>query len=135
MDRSRRDFYAFHSALIEPWDGPACITFTDGSVIGAVLDRNGLRPGRWWRTDDDLVVLASEAGVLEIDPAHVVAKGRLQPGKIFLVDTAAGRDRGRRGHQVPARRRAPVRRVAARRAWCRWRTCRRASTSCTPTSR
>ena len=90
MDRSRRDFYAFHSALMEPWDGPACITFTDGSVIGAVLDRNGLRPGRWWRTDGDLIVLASEAGVLDIDPAHVIAKGRLQPGKIFLVDTVAG---------------------------------------------
>ena len=90
MDRTRRDFYAFHSALMEPWDGPACITFTDGSVIGAVLDRNGLRPGRWWRTEDDLVVLASEAGVLEIDQAHVVAKGRLQPGKMFLVDTVAG---------------------------------------------
>jgi glutamate synthase (NADPH) large chain len=90
MDRTRRDFYAFHSALMEPWDGPACITFTDGSVIGAVLDRNGLRPGRWWRTDDDLVVLASEAGVLEIDQARVVAKGRLQPGKMFLVDTVAG---------------------------------------------
>jgi glutamate synthase (NADPH/NADH) large chain len=90
MDRARRDFYAFHSALMEPWDGPACVTFTDGTVIGAVLDRNGLRPGRWWRTSDDLVILASEAGVIDIDPATVIAKGRLQPGRMFLVDTAAG---------------------------------------------
>jgi glutamate synthase (NADPH/NADH) large chain len=90
MEPARRDFYAFHSALMEPWDGPACVTFTDGTVIGAVLDRNGLRPGRWWRTSDDLVILASEAGVIDIDPATVTAKGRLQPGRMFLVDTAAG---------------------------------------------
>ena len=90
MDRARRDFYAYHSTLMEPWDGPACVSFTDGTVIGAVLDRNGLRPGRWWRTSDDLVILASEAGVIELDPATVVAKGRLQPGRMFLVDTAAG---------------------------------------------
>jgi glutamate synthase (NADPH/NADH) large chain len=90
MDQSRRDFYAFHSALMEPWDGPACVTFTDGTVIGAVLDRNGLRPGRWWKTSDGLVILASEAGVIDIDPATVTAKGRLQPGRMFLVDTAAG---------------------------------------------
>jgi len=89
MDPARRDFYAFHSTLMEPWDGPACVTFTDGTVIGAVLDRNGLRPGRWWRTSDDLVILASETGVIELDPATVVAKGRLQPGRMFLVDTAA----------------------------------------------
>jgi glutamate synthase (NADPH/NADH) large chain len=88
MDPARRDFYRFHSTLMEPWDGPACVNFTDGTVIGAVLDRNGLRPGRWWRTSDDLVVLGSEAGVLDIDPATIVAKGRLQPGKMFLVDTA-----------------------------------------------
>ncbi|MCW2540062.1 MAG: hypothetical protein JWN95_1787 [Frankiales bacterium] len=90
MDKARREFYAFHSTLMEPWDGPACVTFTDGTVIGAVLDRNGLRPGRWWRTSDDLVILASEAGVIDIDPATVVAKGRLQPGRMFLVDTATG---------------------------------------------
>ncbi|MDQ6937903.1 MAG: glutamate synthase subunit alpha, partial [Actinomycetota bacterium] len=90
MDPARRDFYRFHASVMEPWDGPACVTFTDGTVIGAVLDRNGLRPGRWWRTEDDLVVLASESGVLELDPATVVAKGRLQPGRMFLVDTAAG---------------------------------------------
>ena len=91
MDPARRDFYAFHAALTEPWDGPASVTFTDGTVIGAVLDRNGLRPGRWWRTSDGLVVLASEAGVLDIDPASVVEKGRLQPGRMFLVDTVRGR--------------------------------------------
>ncbi len=90
MDQQRRDFYAFHSTLMEPWDGPACVTFTDGTIIGAVLDRNGLRPGRWWRTSHDLVILASEAGVIDIDPATVVAKGRLQPGRMFLVDTEAG---------------------------------------------
>ena len=89
MDPARRAFYQFHSSLMEPWDGPACVAFTDGTQIGAVLDRNGLRPGRWWRTSDDLVVLASEAGVLDVDPADVVAKGRLQPGRMFLVDTAA----------------------------------------------
>ena len=91
MDQARRAFYQFHAQLMEPWDGPAAVCFTDGTVIGAVLDRNGLRPARWWQTKDDLVVLASEAGVLDIDPAHVVAKGRLQPGRMFLVDTAAGR--------------------------------------------
>jgi len=90
MDQARRDFYAFHASLMEPWDGPACVTFTDGTVIGAVLDRNGLRPGRWWRTSDGLVILASEAGVIDIDPATVIAKGRLQPGRMFLVDIAAG---------------------------------------------
>ena len=91
MDPARRAFYEFHSTLMEPWDGPACITFTDGSVIGAVLDRNGLRPARYWVTDDGLVVMASEVGVLDLDPATVVRKGRLQPGRMFLVDTAAGR--------------------------------------------
>ena len=90
MDADRRAFYEFHSSLMEAWDGPACVTFTDGTLIGAVLDRNGLRPGRWWQTADGLVVLASESGVLDIDPATVVAKGRLQPGRMFLVDTARG---------------------------------------------
>ncbi|SHM37637.1 glutamate synthase large subunit [Cryptosporangium aurantiacum] len=91
MDPKRRAFYQFHSTMMEAWDGPAAVCFTDGTLIGAVLDRNGLRPARWWKTKDDLVVLASEAGVLDIDPADVVAKGRLQPGRMFLVDTAAGR--------------------------------------------
>ena len=91
MDPARRAFYRFHASLMEPWDGPALIAFTDGAVIGAVLDRNGLRPGRYWVTRDGLVVLASEVGVLDIDPAEVIRKGRLQPGRIFLADTAAGR--------------------------------------------
>ncbi|WP_433869571.1 glutamate synthase large subunit [Saccharopolyspora sp. CA-218241] len=91
MDPARRAFYQFHASLMEPWDGPACVTFTDGTVIGAVLDRNGLRPARWWRTADDRVVLASETGVLSLKPEEVVAKGRLQPGRMFLIDTAEGR--------------------------------------------
>ncbi|GAA4402287.1 glutamate synthase large subunit [Fodinibacter luteus] len=91
MDPARRAFYEFHSTFMEPWDGPACVTFTDGTLIGAVLDRNGLRPGRYWVTGDGLVVLASEAGVLDIEPENVVRRGRLQPGRMFLVDTAAGR--------------------------------------------
>ncbi len=86
MDEARRAFYAFHSSLMEPWDGPASVTFTDGSLIGAVLDRNGLRPGRYWVTDDGLVVFASEAGVLDIDPAKVIEKGRMKPGRMLLVD-------------------------------------------------
>jgi glutamate synthase (NADPH/NADH) large chain len=86
MDEARRAFYEFHSTVMEPWDGPACVVFTDGSVVGATLDRNGLRPSRFWVTDDGLVVLASEVGVLDIDPAKVVRKGRLQPGRMFLVD-------------------------------------------------
>ena len=91
MDPARRAFYQYHSSLMEPWDGPASVCFTDGTVIGAVLDRNGLRPSRLWVTDDDLVVMASEVGVLPIDPATVVKKIRLQPGRMFLVDTAEGR--------------------------------------------
>ncbi len=91
MDAGRRAFYEFHSTLMEPWDGPACVVFTDGSQIGAVLDRNGLRPSRYWVTDDGLVVLASEVGVLDLDPATIVRKGRLQPGRMFLVDTDENR--------------------------------------------
>ncbi|MBP2324104.1 glutamate synthase (NADPH/NADH) large chain [Kibdelosporangium banguiense] len=91
MDPARRAFYQFHASVMEPWDGPACVTFTDGTLVGAVLDRNGLRPARWWRTADDRVVLASETGVLDVPPGEIVAKGRLQPGRMFLVDTDAGR--------------------------------------------
>ena len=91
MDPARRSFYRFHAALMEPWDGPASIAFTDGTVIGAVLDRNGLRPSRYWVTDDGLVVMASEVGVLDIDASRVVQRGRLQPGRMFLVDTSQGR--------------------------------------------
>src|SRR4051794_8421012 len=91
MDAPRKAFYRYHAALMEPWDGPASIAFSDGSVIGAVLDRNGLRPSRYWVTDDDRVIMASEVGVLDVDPAKIVKKGRLEPGKIFLVDTTQGR--------------------------------------------
>ncbi|MDT0164385.1 glutamate synthase large subunit [Actinotalea sp. AC32] len=91
MDPDRRAFYEYHASLMEPWDGPAALTFTDGTVIGAVLDRNGLRPGRYWVTDDGLVVLASESGVLDLDPSTIRSKGRLEPGRMFLVDTGAGR--------------------------------------------
>ena len=91
MSKELRDFYTFHSTLMEPWDGPACVTFTDGRQIGAVLDRNGLRPSRFWVTKDGLVVLSSEVGVLDFPPESIVRKGRLQPGKIFLVDIEAGR--------------------------------------------
>ena len=91
MGADERAFWQFHASLMEPWDGPACVTFTDGTLVGAVLDRNGLRPGRWWRTIDDRVILASESGVLDVPSAEIVAKGRLQPGKMFLIDTAQGR--------------------------------------------
>lgn len=91
MDPDRRAFYQYHALMMEPWDGPASMTFTDGTVVGAVLDRNGLRPSRIWVTDDGLVVMASESGVLDIDPAKVVRRMRLQPGWMFLVDTAEGR--------------------------------------------
>ena len=91
MDPARRAFYQYHASLMEPWDGPASVCFTDGTLVGAVLDRNGLRPSRIWVTDDGLVVMASEAGVLDLDPAKVVRRLRLQPGRMFLVDTAQGR--------------------------------------------
>jgi glutamate synthase (NADPH/NADH) large chain len=91
MDPARRAFYRYHASLMEPWDGPAAVAFTDGTVIGAVLDRNGLRPARYWVTDDGLVVLASEVGVVDVPPSKVVRKGRLQPGRMFLVDTEQGR--------------------------------------------
>ncbi|MFI5300629.1 MAG: glutamate synthase large subunit, partial [Polyangiales bacterium] len=91
MNAEKRAFYEYHGCLIEPWDGPAALTFTDGDRIGAMLDRNGLRPAKYAVTDDGLVVLASEFGVLDLDPARVVEKGRVQPGKMFLVDLAQGR--------------------------------------------
>jgi glutamate synthase domain-containing protein 2/glutamate synthase domain-containing protein 3 len=91
MSAEKRAFYEYHACLMEPWDGPAAIAFTDGRVIGATLDRNGLRPGRYVVTHDDMVVMASEAGVLDVAPEQVKRKGRLQPGKMFLVDTIAGR--------------------------------------------
>jgi glutamate synthase (NADPH/NADH) large chain len=91
MDPARKAFYEFHACVMEPWDGPACVAFTDGTVVGAVLDRNGLRPSRYWVTDDGRVVLASEVGVLDIPADKIVRKGRLQPGRMFLVDTTLGR--------------------------------------------
>ena len=91
MDPDVHAFYQFHASLMEPWDGPASIAFTDGRLIGAVLDRNGLRPSRYWVTDDDLVIMASEVGVIDIAEERIIEKGRLQPGKMFLVDTTKGR--------------------------------------------
>jgi glutamate synthase (NADPH/NADH) large chain len=87
----RRAFYEYHAAMMEPWDGPAAMAFTDGRQIGATLDRNGLRPARFLVTDDDLVVLASESGVLPIPEGKIVKKWRLQPGKMFLIDLEQGR--------------------------------------------
>ncbi|HVM32042.1 MAG TPA: glutamate synthase central domain-containing protein, partial [bacterium] len=91
MPQYKKDFYHYHSCLMEPWDGPASIAFTDGRVIGALLDRNGLRPSRYYVTQDDLVVMASEVGVLDIDSKRVLKKGRLEPGKMFLIDMIEGR--------------------------------------------
>ena len=91
MSAEKRAFYEYHACLLEPWDGPAAITFTDGEIIGAVLDRNGLRPSRYYVTKDDVVIMASEVGVLDIEPSNVLRKGRLQPGKMFLIDTLEGR--------------------------------------------
>ena len=91
LPAARRAFYQFHACVMEPWDGPAAIAFTDGTVVGAQLDRNGFRPLRYWVTDDDLVVMASEVGVLDLPASKVVLRGRIQPGRMFLVDTAAGR--------------------------------------------
>ena len=91
MDAQRRAFYEYHSNLMEPWDGPASISFTDGKIVGATLDRNGLRPSRYLVTDDDTLIMASETGVLETDPSKVVKRGRLQPGKIFVADLEQGR--------------------------------------------
>ncbi|MBI3805800.1 MAG: glutamate synthase large subunit [Nitrospirae bacterium] len=91
MDLDRRGFYEYHASIMEPWDGPAAVAFTDGKLIGATLDRNGLRPARYLVTKNDLVVLASEAGVLSFPPEEIRSKGRLQPGRMFLVDTVQGR--------------------------------------------
>jgi glutamate synthase (ferredoxin) len=91
MDAERKAFYEYHAAMMEPWDGPASIAFTDGTVIGAILDRNGLRPSRYYVTKDDMVVMASEVGVLDIPEENILLKERLHPGRIFLVDTKRGR--------------------------------------------
>ena len=91
MPMAKRAFYEFHANLMEPWDGPASISFTDGKYIGAVLDRNGLRPSRWYQTHDDRVIMASEVGVVDLEPEQIKAKGRLEPGRMFLVDFDKGR--------------------------------------------
>ena len=91
MDPERSAFYEYYATLMEPWDGPASVSFTDGTVIGAVLDRNGLRPSRYWVTSDNLVIMASEVGVVDIDQSTIVEKGRLEPGRIFFIDTEQGR--------------------------------------------
>ena len=91
MDPVKKAFYEFHSSFMEPWDGPASISFTDGKIIGATLDRNGLRPSRYCVTNDDRVIMASETGVLPVDPASIIEKGRLQPGKMFVVDMGKGK--------------------------------------------
>lgn len=91
LDPDLRAFYEYHATMLEPWDGPAAVVFTDGRYCGATLDRNGLRPGRYQVTDDGLVVVASEIGVHPVDPIHVVKKGRIEPGKLFLIDTEEGR--------------------------------------------
>ncbi len=91
MDVDRKAFYEYHSCLMEPWDGPAAMAFTDGTRVGAVLDRNGLRPARYYVTKDDLVILSSEVGVLDISPQNIISKERLHPGKILLIDTNEGR--------------------------------------------
>ena len=114
MPAARKAFYEYHASLMEPWDGPAAIAFTDGRVIGATLDRNGLRPARYFVTHDNLVVMASEAGVLPVKPEEIRYKGRLQPGRMFLVDLEAGTDHPRPGDQREAVRTAALRRVAER---------------------
>ena len=91
LDEKKRDFYLYYATMMEAWDGPAAIVFSDGDAVGAVLDRNGLRPCRWYRTDDDYLIVSSEVGVLDIAPEHIVQKSRLQPGRMLLVDTKAGR--------------------------------------------
>ena len=129
MDPARRAFYQYHASLMEPWDGPASMTFTDGTVIGAVLDRNGLRPSRIWVTDDGLVVMASEAGVLNLDPSTVVQEDAAAARPDVPGRHRAGPHRRRRGDQGRARRRAPVSGVARRRPVPRSTSCRRATTS------
>ena len=111
MDEDRRAFYEYHAALMEPWDGPAAMAFTDGRQIGATLDRNGLRPARFVVTDDDYIVMASEVGVLDIPERKIVKKWRLQPGKMLLVDTGAGPHRRRRRAEAHARHREAVPRL------------------------
>ena len=119
MDEEQRAFYEYHSCLMEPWDGPASIAFTDGRVVGAVLDRNGLRPSRYVVTKDDLVVMASEVGVLEIPPEQRrCRRAGCEPGRMFLVDTAQGRIVDDEELKEPLRRAQAVRAVARREPAC-----------------
>ena len=90
MNQSKKDFYQYYASMMEPWDGPASILFSDGDIMGAVLDRNGLRPSRYYITSEDELILSSEVGVLEIDPSKIIKKERLRPGKMLLVDTVKG---------------------------------------------
>ena len=110
MSEDKRAFYEYHAAVMEPWDGPAAIAFSDGTKVGAILDRNGLRPGRWVVTRSGLVVLASEVGVLDIPPEDVLQKGRLAPGRMFLVDTAQQRILNDNEIKAAVSRRRPYRR-------------------------
>ena len=135
MDPARRAFYEYHSNLMEPWDGPASISFTDGTVIGAVLDRNGLRPGRFWVTEDGLVVLGSEAGVLDLDPGDDRAQGPAAAGPDVPGRHRRGPDHRGRRDQARARRGRARTPTGCARAPCTWRSCPSASTSCTPPSR
>ena len=128
-----KGFYAFHSCLMEPWDGPAAVAFTDGRVIGATLDRNGLRPGRWLETKDGWVVLGSETGVMDEPADNVLRKGRLQPGKLFLVDLERGPDRRRRRGQARGRHRGSRTASGSSRASCTSPTCPTASRRSAPT--
>ncbi len=130
MDEDRRAFYEYHAALMEPWDGPAAMAFTDGRQIGATLDRNGLRPARYIVTDDDYVVMASEVGVLDIPESKIIKKWRLQPGKMLLVDTEQGRiidDDGAQAHAGDGEAVSRVDRPLAHRARRRCRSRRRRS--------
>ena len=97
MPADKRAFYEYHASLMEPWDGPAAVAFTDGRVIGATLDRNGLRPARYLVTHDGLLIMASETGVLPVRPEDIKSKGRLQPGRMLLADLEAGPHHPRRG--------------------------------------
>ena len=118
MSPERRAFYEFHASLMEPWDGPASIAFTDGTVIGAVLDRNGLRPSRYYVTNDGMVVMASEVGVLDIPAEQIALKERLHPGKHLPRRHRPGPDHRRRGDQDRPGRRAPLRGLAAGQRRC-----------------
>ena len=112
MPDEKRAFYEYHASLMEPWDGPAAIAFTDGRVIGATLDRNGLRPGRYLVTHDGLLIMASETGVLPVKPEEIKCKGRLQPGRMLLVDTRREPHHPRRRDQAATRGPPALRRVA-----------------------